>query len=179
MKAIAPPVIAAAALSLVLAGCVSSKAPPTPGPPIVPAALPAVPQPSAVAAAPKDSRDAPQTDGAWSWSLSGGQSTARFAAAGGAVLATLHCDKSGGRVLLSRAGTMSAATPMAVETTSVRRPLFGDPQAGWLTAAIPATDPLLDAIAFSRGRFALEAAGLATLYLPTWPELTRVVEDCR
>jgi len=44
---------------------------------------------------------------------------------------------------------------------------------------LSARDPLLDAIAFSRGRFALEAAGLETLYLPAWPELSRVIEDCR
>jgi hypothetical protein len=44
---------------------------------------------------------------------------------------------------------------------------------------LAATDPLLDAIAFSRGRFAVEAPGLPTLILPTWPEPARVVEECR
>ena len=44
---------------------------------------------------------------------------------------------------------------------------------------IAAADKLLDAIAFSRGRFALEAAGQETLYLPSWPEISRVIEDCR
>jgi hypothetical protein len=44
---------------------------------------------------------------------------------------------------------------------------------------LPARDALLDAIAFSRGRFALEAAGLETLYLPSYPEISRVVQDCR
>jgi len=34
-------------------------------------------------------------------------------------------------------------------------------------------------MAFSRGRFALETAGQETLYLPSWPEISRVVEDCR
>ena len=55
--------------------------------------------------------------------------------------------------------------------------LFRSP--GMVTAELPARDPALDAIAFSRGRFALETAGLATLYLPSWPEISRVVEDCR
>lgn len=71
---------------------------------------------------------------------------------------------------------------MAIATTSGRRPLLSDPTLGggsWLVVSLPAGDPLLDAIAFSRGRFALEAAGLPTLYLPAWPELSRVVEDCR
>ena len=72
--------------------------------------------------------------------------------------------------------------PLAVATSSLRRPLMSDPArspAGWLVVVLSARDPLLDAIAFSRGRFALEAAGLETLYLPAWPELSRVIEDCR
>jgi hypothetical protein len=44
---------------------------------------------------------------------------------------------------------------------------------------VPAQDPLLDAMAFSKGRFAVESAGLATLYVPPYPEVTRVIEDCR
>ena len=33
--------------------------------------------------------------------------------------------------------------------------------------------------AFSKGRFAIETPGLATLYVPSYPEITRVIEDCR
>ena len=46
-------------------------------------------------------------------------------------------------------------------------------------AGLPARDPLLDAMAFSKGRFAVEVAGLPTLYLPSWIEVSRVIEDCR
>ena len=42
-----------------------------------------------------------------------------------------------------------------------------------------AYDPLLDAIAFSRGRFTVESESGAMLVLPAWPEPARVVEDCR
>jgi hypothetical protein len=48
-----------------------------------------------------------------------------------------------------------------------------------LAATLPARDSLLDAMALSRGRFAVEASGLPTLYLPSWAEVSRVVEDCR
>ncbi len=48
-----------------------------------------------------------------------------------------------------------------------------------LAATLPAADPLLAAMAFSKGRFAVETQGLATLYIPSWPEVTRVIEDCR
>lgn len=85
-------------------------------------------------------------------------------------------------MLLMRAGAATAAVPMAVRTTSTLRPMSSDPAlspSGWLVVAIPARDPLLDAMAFSRGRFTVEVAGLETLYLPAWPELSRVIEDCR
>jgi len=38
---------------------------------------------------------------------------------------------------------------------------------------------LLDAMAFSRGRFATAASGAPMLTVPSAPEVTRVVEDCR
>jgi hypothetical protein len=48
-----------------------------------------------------------------------------------------------------------------------------------LTADLPATDRLLDEIAFRRGRFATAAAGAPMVAVPAWPETTRVIEDCR
>jgi len=50
---------------------------------------------------------------------------------------------------------------------------------GKLTAELPAFDPLLDAIAFSRGRMAVTLAGGSSLVVPAWPEPARTVEDCR
>ena len=40
-------------------------------------------------------------------------------------------------------------------------------------------EPQLDAIAFSRGTFLVSIKGAADLVLPAWPEVARVVEDCR
>ena len=71
---------------------------------------------------------------------------------------------------------------MAITTSTGTRPLLSEPLAtrpGWITAQLRASDPILDAMAFSRGRFALDVAGLAPLYLPAWPEVARVIEDCR
>lgn len=45
--------------------------------------------------------------------------------------------------------------------------------------ALPVDDYMMDRIAFSRGRFAVETSGLLSLAIPIWPEFTRVVEDCR
>ena len=44
---------------------------------------------------------------------------------------------------------------------------------------LPPADPLLDQIAFSRGRFLVQAEGGPSLILPAWPEPARVIEDCR
>jgi hypothetical protein len=44
---------------------------------------------------------------------------------------------------------------------------------------VSAYDPLLDAMAFSRGRVGLSALSLPTLIVPAWAEVARVVEDCR
>lgn len=95
----------------------------------------------------------------------------------------LVCDRAAGRVLLSRAGPGgTSAQAMTVTTTSQVRPLLSDPAIstdGWLTLPLRASDSLLDAMALSRGRFMLEAAGQVPLYLPAWAEISRVVEDCR
>jgi hypothetical protein len=40
------------------------------------------------------------------------------------------------------------------------------------------TDQILDAMAYSRGRIAVEA-GAQKVAIPSWAEITRVVEDCR
>lgn len=71
---------------------------------------------------------------------------------------------------------------MQIAATNTTRALVSEPlrsKVGWLVVALRARDPLLDAIVFSRGRFAFEAAGEPTLYLPSWPEIGRVIEDCR
>jgi hypothetical protein len=48
-----------------------------------------------------------------------------------------------------------------------------------IAATLTARDALLDAMAFSRGRFAIETQSLPTLYVPSWPEVSKVIEDCR
>ena len=81
-----------------------------------------------------------------------------------------------------REGTMMPPDGMRVLTEFQDRaldavPVRSDPAT--IVARVPARDPLLDAMAFSKGRFAIEIAGLPTLYAPSWAEVTRVIEDCR
>lgn len=171
--------------TIVLGSCAVPRAPttrplPSPPPSPPPMAIPApLPGPNSN---PADWRDAPQTAGDWRWALDGGRSAASFAAAGSPAMVRLICDRNASRVLLMRAGQAAGAVPMAVQTTSSERALSSNAALsppGWVAAGIAVRDPLLDAMAFSRGRFALETAGLETLYLPAWPEISRVIEDCR
>lgn len=128
--------------------------------------------------APSDWRDAPATPGDWTWGMESGRSVARFA--GGALV--LSCDPTAATVTLLRPGAAQGAVPVTIMASDVARQLSGTPIAGpppAIAVTIPARDNILDAMAFSRGRFAVETAGLSTLFVPSWPEVSRVIEDCR
>ncbi len=72
-----------------------------------------------------------------------------------------------------------ARSAVTIRTTSTQRSLAVQPMAGGVGVALPASDKLLDAIGFSRGRFVVEGAGIGRLVLPAWAEVLRVTEDCR
>ena len=162
----------------ILASCVPNRPPPTVN--RAPPPAPVAPPPAAPAPPPSDWRDGPVTPGDWSYARDANGSEARYGPGGASPLATLRCDLPNRRLFLSRAGAV--ATPMTVRTTSLARQLpvgatGGEP--AYVAAVLPASDPLLDAMAFSRGRFALEQAGQPPLVLPAWAEIARVIEDCR
>jgi hypothetical protein len=122
--------------------------------------------------------DAPITPGDWSYAAG----IARFGEPGSEPRLTMRCDRAAGTVEIWRAGSATAALPMTVRTETMERSVDAVPVPGAqpaIVARIPARDPLLDAMAFSKGRFAIEIGGLPTLYVPSWPEVTRVIEDCR
>jgi hypothetical protein len=157
--------VSVTALAL-LAGCASRPAPapaPQPAAPpprvIVTPVMPTVPPPAAA-----DWRDLDLTAGEWSYD----GAAARFLAADGAAFA-LRCDAAARRILVEREG---AAGEMTIRTTAGDR-RFAEPR-----APLSSSDPFLDAIAFSRGRFTVETAG-RTLVIPAWPEPAKAVEDCR
>jgi hypothetical protein len=181
MKAIRP-LLTAAALSALLASCASPPPPPPPRP--IPRPQPTYRPPSPppqVRPAP-DWRDRPITPGTWRWSRIGGASSARFGEGPDGSALEFRCDRQANAVLLIRAGAGAGPTAITVTTPSTARALTGQPLGGSVPAivvALPVRDPLLDSIVFSRGRFAIEARGLAPIYAPTWPEIARVIEDCR
>jgi hypothetical protein len=119
-------------------------------------------------------QDAPASAGDWTWRDDGGASSAAFGAS--ATIVVLRC-LPGREISLVRAG--ARGTSLIVRTSGRERSLPASLQPDGLTARLAASDPLLDDIAFSRGRFALEAEGAPLLIVPAWPEPARVIEDCR
>lgn len=118
--------------------------------------------------------------GNWSYRPIAGGSEAAFADSGAARRFVMRCNRVARTVSLVRTGVPAAAPTLTIWSTFSSRSVASRWEASQvLTADLAATDPLLDSIAFSRGRFATAAAGAAMLTLPASPEVDRVVEDCR
>ncbi|PXA83829.1 hypothetical protein DMC47_42250 [Nostoc sp. 3335mG] len=165
-----------------LASCVGPQEKPAPAPPRP--ALP--PPPAALPAAPpqQDWRDVPLTPGDWSWRGTAGQSSiAQYGAAGQVAVFALRCDPSSRNIVFSRGGL--APTPSAAMSFTTSYGSFaytganGGGQPPAIVAQASARDPHMDQIAFSRGRFLVDVAGQPRLVLPAWPEVARVIQDCR
>lgn len=154
------------AVLVLVSACSEQRVIPTPRPSPTATAAP-LPRPTI------DWREARVTPGNWVWSNAGGRSVARFADG----LFTMRCDQSA--VVLARRGSGEGQVPVSISTSAMTRTLSGTGSAGEIVLSLSARDPLLDAMAFSRGHFAVEVAGLAPLYMPSWPEVSRVIEDCR
>jgi hypothetical protein len=171
------------AIFLLMAGLASCVAPPKPAP--APPSAPARPAPALAAAPPQqDWRDVPLTPGTWVWR--GGQGTgsiAQFGLAGQPALFALRCDFGTRAVVFSRAGTAGPGAQAMSFTTSfgpfALAASDGGGQPPAIVAQAQARDPRLDQLAFSRGRFLVDMAGQPRLVLPAWPEVARVIEDCR
>jgi hypothetical protein len=119
--------------------------------------------------------------GTWSYVAVADGSEARFVGAGGIVQLSLRCSRSVRRVTISKPASAPAPS-LFVWSSGVSRTLAApgfDAPAGRLNAQLAATDPLLDSLAFSRGRIAVGAGSQPALVVPSWPEVARVVEDCR
>lgn len=127
--------------------------------------------------------DAPRTPGDWSYGDSGMFSYAAYGPDPAHPLFGMRCDKARHMVSLGRTTASASALPMKVLTETVTRLFTATPmQASGshiVRTELPAADSFLDAMALSKGRFAVEVGGEPTLYVPSWPEVTRVIEDCR
>ncbi len=158
-----------------------------------PAAPPPRPQLPAVAPRPPVAVAAPQSESWQDWPLSPGDwayrkdergSVALFGKVGQDADFVARCDRSRSRVYLSRAGAFAAGdTGRMTVRASTALQTYPVANAGgtpaYIAAELSTTDPQLDAIAFSRGKFLISVKGGSDLVIPAWAELARVVEDCR
>ena len=109
-------------------------------------------------------RTMPLSAGQWSYSTSAKGSEARFAA-----MFSIRCDRAARLVTLRRTDGMPGAMTIGTDLSVRTLPADG---------VMAITDPVLDAIAFSRGRFIVDGGG-SRLVLPASPEAARSIEDCR
>jgi hypothetical protein len=116
--------------------------------------------------------------GSWTYTAAGGEAT--FLNASAMPQFTIRCDRTTRRISMSKPATV-AVPFLYVWTSSGTRglPASFDPATRRVTIQLAAYDPLLDALAFSRGRLAVYVAESPALVLPAWPEVARVIEDCR
>ena len=103
--------------------------------------------------------------GQWSYAATATGGEARFGA-----LFALQCDKRTRTMTIARPGMPSAALTIVTDTASRTLPPNG---------RLSAYDSLLDAMAFSRGRFLVSGGAGPALAVPSWPEGARAIEDCR
>ena len=171
----------------------SCVAPPTPRP--APEPLPVIPNPPPPLPPPGpprprgEWRDWPALPGDWTYRATSEGAEATFGSAREPAL-TFYCDRRSRSVLLTiRIG--ATYDPVTIRTSTLTRTLIASPthegstipftlagsKPGW-TTTLAVTDPLLDAMAFSRGRFVVDRAG-SPLVIPAYAEIGRLIEDCR
>lgn len=165
---------------LALAACMPATPSPAPAP--APGTRPAPsPRLAQVPQAPVSDNwmDIPATPGDWRYLPRGRGTEASFWSPAGAPMARLRCSADTRTVVLSlpESGVRQPLVTIRTETTT--RTFEAHPADREMTISLAPTDPLLDAMALSKGRFAVESEGLPPLYLPSWAEVTRVIEDCR
>ena len=117
-------------------------------------------------------------DWVYARSATGGESS--FRDPSGRTQLTVRCTRATRRVSIAKAAS-GAAPFLFVWTSSLSRsiPASFQPTMQQLVADVAATDPVLDAMAFSRGRLGISVTGQPAFVVPSWEELARVVEDCR
>jgi hypothetical protein len=179
MRAVA---LASLVIAVGLYACTERPAPVVQRPRAVPAPPPVAPTPPPQVTGSWE--DWPYSPGDWAYRQDSRGSVALFGPAGAEAQFLVRCDLNARKVFASRAGafpagetgrmTIRATTGLqtyAVANTGSTKP--------YIAAELQPMDRHLDAMAFSRGRFVVSVRGATDLVVPSWPELARVVEDCR
>jgi len=118
--------------------------------------------------------------GNWVYAPTANGSAATFENVTGQPQLTIRCTRSTRHIQIQKSAP-AASPSMWIWTSSQRKslPATFDASSGQVIVDLGAFDPLLDAIASSRGRVGFSTSGLAALVVPPWADLARVIEDCR
>lgn len=170
-----PAALAGASLALLaLAACVPRSAPPAPVPAPVPRPAPLPPAPPLPAPS-ADWETGALSPGEWTYRPTSSTPLATFQS--DALGFTIRCQQ-GRAIWLAVTGAQAGA--LVIRTSFGMRRLPAERvHLNEMLAQLPISDPLLEQMAFSRGRFLVAVEGGPSLVVPAWPELARVIEDCR
>ena len=140
---------------------------PAPVPRVVPPPAPLPPAPP-----PADWATGPLSPGDWRYTPRADTPSAVFRSQG-TEFAVFCADR---QITLALAGMHG---PPTIRTSFGERRLPAALVHSETFGRVPASDPLLDQMAFSRGHFLVTVDGGPSLVVPAWPEFARVIEDCR
>ncbi len=109
---------------------------------------------------------------------------ARFGPTGVEPDFVITCVRPTRMIRFARAGSLPElmTSKMTLASTEVSRnydAANGKSLPSYIWSETQASDPQLDSLAFSRGRFLVSIAGTVDLVIPSWPEFAYVVESCR
>ena len=143
-------------------------------------ALVCAPLQAQVPVAAADYSFSPVSPGTWTYRAVPGGSEATFVDTTNLARLVVGCGTSIRLVTISRISAAPAAT-LSFWTSSATRdlPARFDINSKRVITQLAARDPLLDALIFSRGRFAISMPGSPALVVPAGTEVAHVVEDCR
>ena len=122
----------------------------------------------------------PVSPGSWTYRAVPGGSEASFVDATGSARMIIACGKATRLVTISRTSAAPASNVSIWTSSAIRNlPSRFDQASTRVIAQVGAADPLLDAMALSRGRIAVSMPGSPAFVLPVGTEIDHVVEDCR
>ena len=127
-----------------------------------------------------DLANATPLPGSWTYAALAGASESTFRDSSARPQLWIRCTRASRQVSIARPASAAAPFLLIWASAATRSlPASFDPATGKITAQLTMMDPLLDALAFSRGRIGVSVSGQPALVAPSYEEIARVVEDCR
>ena len=153
-------------------------------PPSQPVAPPPAPKPVAQALPTDNWEDRPATPGDWVYRQDKRGSIALFGPKGANALFAIRCEMASKRIYLTHTGQFpdGETGKMTIRATSGLKTYPASNTGGappLVGAELAVSEAHLDMMAYSRGKFIVQIKGSTDLVVPSWPEVARVVEDCR